>query len=148
MVISVLMMCAGSLMIAIMPTYATIGAMAPVLSSLTQSAHSVRQVLTAYTAKALDLLVALAMERFNGTPNSGFIVNVGPTCFRFLLPRRYFRKPKRPVGSTRSHRNDGSTRSLGLLIRLTASAQRSCAVLIMPGAACAFKMRPAPGREA
>jgi metabolite-proton symporter len=31
MVISVLMMCAGSLMIAIMPTYATIGAMAPVL---------------------------------------------------------------------------------------------------------------------
>src|SRR5215470_20176959 len=29
MVISVLMMCAGSLMIAIMPTYATIGAMAP-----------------------------------------------------------------------------------------------------------------------
>jgi metabolite-proton symporter len=31
MVISVLMMCAGSLMIAIMPTYASIGAMAPVL---------------------------------------------------------------------------------------------------------------------
>src|ERR1700756_3552814 len=31
MVISVLMMCAGSLMIAIMPTYANIGAMAPVL---------------------------------------------------------------------------------------------------------------------
>jgi len=31
MVISVLMMCAGSLMIAIMPTYATIGAMAPAL---------------------------------------------------------------------------------------------------------------------
>jgi metabolite-proton symporter len=31
MVISVLMMCAGSLMIAIMPTFATIGAMAPVL---------------------------------------------------------------------------------------------------------------------
>jgi metabolite-proton symporter len=31
MVISVLMMCGGSLMIAIMPTYATIGAMAPVL---------------------------------------------------------------------------------------------------------------------
>src|SRR5438552_15834637 len=31
MVISVLMMCAGSLMIAIMPTYATIGAAAPVL---------------------------------------------------------------------------------------------------------------------
>jgi metabolite-proton symporter len=31
MVISVLMMCAGSLLIAVMPTYATIGAMAPVL---------------------------------------------------------------------------------------------------------------------
>src|SRR4051794_4665087 len=31
MVISVLMMCAGSLMIAVLPTYATIGAMAPVL---------------------------------------------------------------------------------------------------------------------
>src|ERR1700741_3414997 len=31
MVISVLMMCAGSLLIAIMPTYATIGAMAPAL---------------------------------------------------------------------------------------------------------------------
>ena len=31
MVISVLMMCAGSLMIAVLPTYATIGAAAPVL---------------------------------------------------------------------------------------------------------------------
>jgi len=31
MIISVLMMCAGSLMIAVMPTYATIGALAPVL---------------------------------------------------------------------------------------------------------------------
>src|SRR5215831_9530800 len=31
MVISVLMMCAGSLLISIMPSYATIGAMAPVL---------------------------------------------------------------------------------------------------------------------
>src|SRR3954451_11929138 len=31
MVISVLMMCAGSLMIAVLPTYATIGALAPVL---------------------------------------------------------------------------------------------------------------------
>src|SRR6516225_3730757 len=31
MIVSVLMMCAGSLMIAIMPTYATIGAMAPAL---------------------------------------------------------------------------------------------------------------------
>src|SRR5881628_2851564 len=31
MVISVLMMCAGSLMIAVMPTYATVGALAPVL---------------------------------------------------------------------------------------------------------------------
>src|SRR5450432_2670629 len=31
MVISVLMMCAGSLMIAVMPTYATIGALAPAL---------------------------------------------------------------------------------------------------------------------
>ena len=33
-------------------------------------------------AKALDLLVALALERFNGRPNHGFIVNVGRT-----LPR-------------------------------------------------------------
>src|SRR5438270_14090687 len=31
MIISVLMMCAGSLMIAVLPTYATIGAAAPVL---------------------------------------------------------------------------------------------------------------------